>query len=169
MIIRKASIEDSEKYLQMLKQLDTETKNMMFEPGERRTTVEQIKERIATMDGKNGIIFIIEDRNKIGGFLLSERGILNRIRHSAYIVIGILKEYRGKKLGTKLFEEVEKWALENHITRLELTVVKDNKAAIKLYGKSGFKIEGLKEKSMIIDGNYVDEYYMAKVYSLCDS
>ncbi|GAA0076797.1 GNAT family N-acetyltransferase [Clostridium sp. CTA-5] len=169
MIIRKASIEDSEKYLQMLKQLDTETKNMMFEPGERRTTVEQIKERIATMDGKNGIIFLIEDRNKIGGFLLSERGILNRIRHSAYIVIGILKEYRGKKLGTKLFEEVEKWALENHITRLELTVVKGNKAAIKLYEKSGFKIEGLKEKSMIIDGNYVDEYYMAKVYSLCDS
>ncbi|MBW6411353.1 GNAT family N-acetyltransferase [Clostridium weizhouense] len=163
MIIRKANIEDWEKYLQMLKQLDTETKNMMFEPGERRTNVEQIKGRIATMNGENGIIFLIEDENKIGGFLAAQRGIPNRIRHSAYIVIGMLKEYRGKKFGTKLFEEVEKWALENHITRLELTVVKNNKAAIKLYEKSGFKIEGLKEKSMIIDGNYVDEYYMGKI------
>jgi hypothetical protein len=27
----------------------------------------------------------------------------------------------------------------------------------------GFKIEGLKEKSIIVDGKYVDEYYMGKI------
>ena len=163
MIIRNAEIEDSKKYLQMLKQLDTETKNMMFEPYERKTTVEQIRNRISAMNGSNGVIFLIEDDKKIAGFLAAERGFANRIRHRAYIVIGMLKEYRGKKLGTKLFEQVEKWALENKITRLELTVIKNNEVAIKLYEKSGFNIEGIKEKSMIIDGNYVDEYYMGKI------
>lgn len=163
MIIRKANIEDAERYLQMLKQLDSETKNMMLEPGERKTTIEQMRDRIVNMDGSNGAIFLIEDGNKIGGFLAAQRGGANRVRHSAYIVIGMLKEYRGKKLGTKLFEELEKWAVENNITRLELTVVKNNEGAIKLYEKSGFKIEGIKEKSMIIDGNYVDEYYMGKI------
>lgn len=163
MIIRKANVEDSEKYLQMLKQLDNETKNMLLEPGERKTTIEQMTDRIASMSGSNGTIFLIEDENKIGGFLAAQRGGTNRIRHSAYIVIGMLKEYRGKKLGTKLFEELQKWAVENNITRLELTVVNNNEAAIKLYEKAGFKIEGIKEKSMIIDGNFVDEYYMGKI------
>ena len=163
MIIRKANVEDAEKYLQMLKQLDNETKNMLLEPGERKTTIEQMIDRITSMSGSNGTIFLIEDENKIGGFLAAQRGGTNRIRHSAYIVIGMLKEYRGKKLGTKLFEELQKWVAENNITRLELTVVKNNEAAIKLYEKAGFKIEGIKEKSMIIDGNYVDEYYMGKI------
>jgi RimJ/RimL family protein N-acetyltransferase len=163
MIIRKANVEDAEKYLEMLKQLDTETKNMMLEPGERKTTIEQMRDRIVSMSGSNGIIFLIEDENKIGGFLAAQRGGANRIRHSAYIVIGMLKEYRGKKLGTKLFKELEKWAAENKIIRLDLTVVKNNEGAIKLYEKVGFKKEGIKEKSMIIDGNYVDEYYMGKI------
>lgn len=163
MIIRKAKIEDAGKYLQMLKQLDTETKNMMLEPGERKTTIEQMRDRIVNMSGSNGAIFLIESEDKIGGFLAAQRGGANRIRHSAYIVIGILEEYRGKKLGTKLFEELEKWTVENNITRLDLTVVKNNEGAIKLYEKVGFKIEGIKEKSMIIDGNYVDEYYMGKI------
>lgn len=38
-----------------------------------------------------------------------------------------------------------------------------NKAAIGLYKKIGFKIEGLKEKSLIVDRKYVDEYYMGKI------
>ena len=64
-----------------------------------------------------------------------------------------------------MFEQLEKWALLNSITRLELTVVCTNKAALALYKKMGFKIEGIKENSMIVDGSYIDEYYMGKVVS----
>jgi RimJ/RimL family protein N-acetyltransferase len=35
--------------------------------------------------------------------------------------------------------------------------------AIKLYEKVGFHKEGIKEKSMLVDGKYIDEYYMAKL------
>lgn len=38
-----------------------------------------------------------------------------------------------------------------------------NEGAIRLYKNRGFKIEGLKEKSLLVDGRYVDEYYMAKI------
>jgi len=27
----------------------------------------------------------------------------------------------------------------------------------------GYKVEGVKEKSVVVDGDYVDEYYMAKI------
>lgn len=164
--IREAEVEDAEKFLSMLKKLDNETKNMMLEPGERNPTLEQFKARIQNTSGENGLTLLIDDNGRIGGFLSAERGNYKRIRHSAYIVIGMLTEYRGKHLGTKMFEEVDKWAKSNNITRLELTVVTTNESAVALYKKMGFKIEGLKEKSMIVDGKYVDEYYMGKIIDI---
>ena len=58
---------------------------------------------------------------------------------------------------------MEKWARENAVTRLELTVVTENEQARHLYEKMGFVIEGKKERSMIVDGTAVDEYCMAKL------
>ncbi|WP_010531391.1 GNAT family N-acetyltransferase [Lentibacillus jeotgali] len=48
-------------------------------------------------------------------------------------------------------------------TRLELTVIKDNMKAVKLYQKMGFQIEGEKVHSLIIDGQPANEYYMYKL------
>lgn len=45
-----------------------------------------------------------------------------------------------------------------------LTVMTHNSRAIALYKKMGFTIEGLKKHSMKVDGRYVDEYLMAKIY-----
>jgi RimJ/RimL family protein N-acetyltransferase len=38
-----------------------------------------------------------------------------------------------------------------------------NSGAIALYKKMGFEIEGTKNHSLIVDGMYIDEYYMAKL------
>ena len=63
-----------------------------------------------------------------------------------------------------LNSELDKWARENNLTRLELTVVSSNIVAKHLYEKNGFKIEGTRKNAMIIDDKYADEYYMAKLY-----
>lgn len=63
-----------------------------------------------------------------------------------------------------LNSELDKWARENNLTRLELTVVSSNIVAKHFYEKNGFEIEGTRKNAMIIDGKYVDEYYMAKLY-----
>ncbi|WP_333473049.1 GNAT family N-acetyltransferase [Crassaminicella thermophila] len=162
-MIRKIKEDDAGMFLNMLKRLDNETKNMMFEPGERKTTVDEIKADIRNLYHSNSLILVAEENGEIVGFLSAERGFANRIKHSAYIVIGILNDYRGKGIGTKLFEELEKWANEKNITRLELTVMLHNERGIRLYEKMGFKIEGIKERSLIVDGEYIDEYYMAKL------
>ncbi|MGQ3480176.1 GNAT family N-acetyltransferase [Paenibacillus sp. TY11] len=49
-------------------------------------------------------------------------------QHSAYLVIGILKEYTGRGIGTNLFQRLEHWAITHNILRLELTVVIQNEA-----------------------------------------
>ena len=163
MIIRRIETKDSERFLKMLIQLDNETNYMMFEPDERKTTIKEMESNINNINKSKSIILVAEDNGNIVGFLSAERGFANRIKHSAYIVTGILKDYRGRKIGMKFFEEMEKWALKSNITRLELTVMTNNESAIQLYKKMGFKIEGTKEKSLIVNEKYVDEYYMGKI------
>lgn len=161
MVIRKLMDIDARKFYDCLKIIDSETNFMMFEPDERVWNEERISKNLK--DENNLVLGVINDE-KIVGFLTAQRGVFRRIRHTAYIVIGIQKNYCNRKLGTKLFQMLDDWALQNKIVRLELTVVCENKGAIRLYEKSGFSIEGTKKKTMYVDGKYVDEYMMSKLF-----
>lgn len=163
MDIRRIKIEDAKAFLQLLNQLDSETKNMMYEPGERPQNIASVTKRIeSTSDGSMLLTGAFEGEEIIG-FLSAERGDFKRNRHSAYIVIGILIKGRSRGFGSRLFEQLMDWAEEQGITRLELTVMCHNAAAIALYKKFGFEIEGTKRNSLRIDGEYVDEYYMGRL------
>ena len=163
MKIRTVRPEDSDLLIKMLKQLDTETSFMMYEPGERTATADDMKHRIEQWEKSDSLFLVLENEGDLAGFLSASRGEPSRIRHCAYLVIGILKDYRGRGFGAILFEKMEQWAKENGITRLELTVMTQNEQARHLYEKMGFYIEGKKERSMIVDGTAVDEYCMAKL------
>ncbi len=162
MIIRKIEEKDAENYLNMLKQLERETKFMLYEPEERKTTIEEIKDKIIKSNKSREIILIVEEDDKLVGFLHSVRGSFNRVKHSSFVMIGIIEDYTGKGIGTKLFIELEKWARENEVSRLDLTVSIDNSRAINLYKKMGFQIEGIMKNSLIVDGEYNHRYLMAK-------
>jgi RimJ/RimL family protein N-acetyltransferase len=164
MDIRRIGTDDAEAFLHMLIQLDSETKNMTYEPGERPQDVDSIRKRIEASSESNSLLLCAaSDGNEIIGFLSAERGDFNRNRHSAYIVIGILNKGRSRGLGSRLFDRLLEWAGEQGITRLELTVMCRNEGAIALYKKYGFEIEGTKRNSLIVDGKYVDEYYMSRL------
>ena len=164
MKIRQIETGDAEKFLKMLKKLDTQTRYMMYEPKERKTTVEQQVNIIENNKRSGNPIFIVEVDEEIVGFLGGRRGNFNRIRHSVYIAMGILEEYRGMGIGRRLMEELDSWAVKNNISRSELTVVCENERAVNLYESMGYKVEGRKKKSLVVDGKYLDEYYMGKLY-----
>jgi RimJ/RimL family protein N-acetyltransferase len=162
--IREAVPDDAEAFLSLQKQLDRETEFMMLEVDERTTTIEETRSRLQEIaDKEQQVILVADDGGKLVGYLSVSSGEYRRIRHTAYIVIGILQAYRGQKIGTRLFEKLEKWAKEHKIHRLELTVMAHNEVAIALYQKMGFKVEGTKRDAMKINGRYVDELYMAKL------
>mgnify|MGYP002753181836 CR=1 FL=1 len=167
MNIRKIRTEDAEKFFEMCCQIDEETGFMMFEAGERRQRVrdlaalrQKINRAVLAVD----LVLVAENDDKeLVGFMSAQRGEYNRILHSAYIVVGIKKAYQGRGIGREFFALLDDWARENDIIRLELTVECKNVNAISLYERCGFKKEGLREKSMRVDGVFVDEYYMAKI------
>jgi RimJ/RimL family protein N-acetyltransferase len=163
-VIREIRAEDAAPFLQLSKQLDEETKFMLYEPGERKTTVEQQEKMVHRfIENENATIFVAAEEERIVGFILVNGNNIQRKRHVAGIVIGILQEYSGRGIGTSLFKEVDKWARLHDVWRLELTVMAHNTRAQALYSKIGFEQEGVKKSALIIDGKGVDEYEMAKL------
>lgn len=164
MIIRTICLDDAEQFLDLCTRLDEETQFMMLEPGERTITVEEQREDIERLLSKeNSTIIVAEEAGQLVGYLAVLGGEFKRNKHTAYIIIGILQAFTGRGVGSKLFTAVEQWAHQNAIHRLELTVMAHNKAGIALYKKRGFEIEGTKKHSLLVNGQYIDEYYMAKL------
>ncbi|WP_339226603.1 GNAT family N-acetyltransferase [Oceanobacillus sp. FSL K6-2867] len=163
MIIRPIAESDAENFLKLSKKIDA-SGFMLYEPGERDTTVDEQQKSIGRiLTEKNTAFFAAEADNKLVGFIAAFGGKVNRNKHSAYLVLGILEEYQGQGIATKLFLRIFEWAKEAGITRLELTVIKDNIKAFQLYRKMGFVIEGEKVNSLMIDGKPVNEYYLYKL------
>ncbi|PGS48354.1 GNAT family N-acetyltransferase [Bacillus sp. AFS041924] len=166
MNIREVKLDDTEKIIQLMKEVENQSEFMLYGPGERNITIEGQRKQLEFI-GKSShstILVAEETSGNLVGYLFAIGNSAMRKKHSVYLVIGILKEYTGKGIGTELFYRLEDWATTQNIQRLELTVVMENKAGIALYKKMGFEIEGTKRNSIIIDGTSFDEYDMAKLY-----
>ena len=160
---RKLSKDDPERFWEMMNRLDYETKYMLYEPGERTKNLTRIEALISNSVEGDDFLLVAEAEDQIVGYISAQKGGLKRITHSAYIVVGVLKEYRGQGIGTEFFKQLDAWAEEKKVIRLELTVICENEVAKHLYEKHGFEVEGVKRKSVFVDGMYLDEYYMSKV------
>ena len=137
---------------------------MLLEPDERTSTVEEQRRRIAgLLATENSTILVAEAGSRFVGYLEAGGGRHRRDRHTAYLVVGILQEFTGRGVGTRLFQHAEKWARERILHRLELTVMTHNEAGVALYRKMGFLIEGTRREALQVKGVWVDEYFMGKV------
>lgn len=161
---RKLVPEDAEVLLTLQHQLDVESSYMLLEPDERHSGLKQVREMIENfVNADSSVLIGAEVEGNLVGFLSLRGGTVRRNQHSAYIVVGILNEYQGVGIGTALFREMDAWASSHQIIRLELTVMTHNHRALALYTKCGFSIEGTRVKSLKVDGQWVDEFYMGKI------
>ncbi len=162
--IRQITVDDAEAYLDLRAQLDSESKFMMLEPGERMTTIEQERSRLtALLASDNSMVFLAVNEDKPIGFLWANGGMYRRNHHNVHIVIGIREDYTKQGIGKQLFRTCEAWARERGLHRLELTVMTHNHVGISLYQKMGFQIEGTAPHALQVDGEFVDLHYMSKI------
>ena len=110
----------------------------------------------------NSIFLIAESEEQIVASLRCSGGKLKSCRHVATLSISVEESFRRRGLGTKLIQRSYNWAKESEIIkRIELAVFRNNVGAIKLYKKFGFEVEGIKIKSCLHDGKYIDDVIMA--------
>lgn len=86
---------------------------------------------------------------------------LEGFTHCGTLGMGVRQDFRGLGIGTRLLEQTISEAREMGLERIELEVFASNAAAIKLYEKAGFVVEGVKKKGRKLDGEYDDLVEMA--------
>jgi RimJ/RimL family protein N-acetyltransferase len=162
MVIRKVRAEDAEAFLALCLALDSESRVMMLEPGERVSTVADTQVELQRVsDSPNSAMFVAEESGELLGYVAAYGGEYRRNRHSASVVAGVRQRAAGQGIGRLLFDALLTWARESGVTRLELTVMTHNERAIRLYSRLGFQVEGTRKRSLVVEGKPVDELAMA--------
>jgi len=86
-----------------------------------------------------------------------------RTRHTAGFGIMVHRDYQkqgiGKALMTAILDIADNWL---KLKRVELCVFVENETAIAMYRKMGFVVEGTKKYAAVRNGQYADEYLMAR-------
>ncbi|UJF16914.1 GNAT family N-acetyltransferase [Vibrio sp. SS-MA-C1-2] len=113
---------------------------------------------------ENVYSFVALIDQEIVGNIGFEINLSPRRRHVGSFGMGVKDTYIGRGVGSRLIETVielsDNWL---NLKRIELTVYTDNQAAIALYEKFGFVIEGKSEDYAFRNGEYISVYHMARI------
>ena len=125
---------------------------------------ESWKERIAKFGANDYALVACVEGEIVAMLSLMATTPSPRRKHVGWLGMAVHDKWQSKGVGTALMKAAidlaDKWL---DLSRLELTVYTDNEAAIRLYKKLGFAIEGTHKKYAFRDGGYVDAYTMARV------
>ena len=83
--------------------------------------------------------------------------------HCGVLGMGLLPDWRGRGLGRRLMQAALAQATAIGLERVQLEVYADNAAAIALYEKLGFVLEGKRHRARKLDGVYTDVWMMARL------
>lgn len=160
--IRPVRIEDAAA-VNEIRRMDGVRENILGIISERPTRSEDFIKGLSEND--HLLVAEVEEKGmkKVVGMIGMNVSSNPRLRHSASVGIMVHVDYQGKGIGTALFKKVidlaDNWLM---LTRLELTVFVENDRAVKLYKSLGFQIEGTRKYGAIRNGQYADEYLMAR-------
>jgi RimJ/RimL family protein N-acetyltransferase len=156
---------DAEKLVGFRHKLFHETDFLLYGPGEYSATVEEVASQIdRTSKASTSRTLIAEHDGEFVGFLGIIGSPVPRLRHSAHLAVGVLREWWSHGVATDLMNEAFRWAPTVGVSRLELFVMTTNTRAIALYERLGFKFEGLRRRAYIINGVAVDDHLMGYVF-----
>ena len=150
--------------LEYLKQVGGETDNLTFGSEGIPFSVEAEAGFIAGMDKScDNIMLIAKDGEKIVGCASLSR-LPRRMKHRGDFASSVAKEYWNRGIGGQLLDRVIAFAKKNDFEIIDLQVRSDNKRAIHLYEKYGFKKIGEHPAFFKIDNkNIVFDFMCLKI------
>jgi GNAT superfamily N-acetyltransferase len=107
------------------------------------------------------VFFVALVDDEVVGWAHIEAQEMDKLRHTARLTFGVVDEYRGNGIGTRLFERALEWASENGYEKLYQSIPSTNEVALEFLDGKGCEVEARREDHYKIDGDYVDEMMVA--------
>ena len=114
---------------------------------------------------KNGPVYYAVQADRVIGWCDVFSSSNPRMSHRGGLGMGLLPDFRGQGLGSKLLKATLDHSESIGLEKVELQVYTSNLSAIALYKKFGFEEEGLLKKYRKVDGQYFDCLAMAKFFN----
>jgi ribosomal protein S18 acetylase RimI-like enzyme len=156
--IQRATVEMADGFWQVIDTVARERRYLLFLQA---PPIESTRRFVAQVIEKEWSQFFALHEGRVVGWCDILRNEREGMRHSGHLGMGILPEYRGMKIGTRLISETIADATGKGLTRIDLEVFASNTRAMALYHKMGFVEEGRKRRARFLDGEYDDNVVMA--------
>ena len=165
-LLRSPKEEDVESTLEYLVVSAGETDFILRYPEECRKYTPEGEKKLFEQKNESpneAMIMCVVDGKVVGNCEISFfKGM--KTKHRASIGIALISEFWNQGIGTKMFEEMIRFA-ENRedVLQIELEFVEGNARARHLYEKMGFRITGVRPNAIRLkDGTLLNEYTMIK-------
>jgi len=113
-------------------------------------------------DLEKRVFFVATVHGDVVGWLHIDAPKIEKLAHTAELTLGLVEEYRGHGIGTKLHDKGVDWALENGFEKLYNSVPSSNEGGIAFLEGHGWETEAVRERHYRVDGEYVDEVMLSK-------
>ena len=129
----------------------------------KESTIDELKQYIKDKNENPNCLFLgifLKENNKhIGNIKLEPIEFDDKMATMGILIGG--KDYWGKGIGTEATKLLVNYAFNSlHLKEINLGVISENKAAIKVYKKAGFQIDIIEKKSAKYGNKYYDGIIM---------
>lgn len=165
-LLRNLTPEDAESFLKFREQVPYDSTHTMQYVGMKLPSAEETAKRLATQrDDKTTLNIGAFDGDKIIAYLNFRCPWDEHPwgQHVGQFGMMVLKEHWGQGIGMRLLDLQDSHARSVGVSRIEAMVRAKNDRGIKLYLRSGYKVEGTRENAAKINGDFHDEYFIAKI------
>lgn len=130
--------------------------------GDGPPTTDSLARRLRSLDAEQSLVLVAEGRPGLAGWLELHRLPPRRMRHIAVLTIAVAAPWRRHGVGRRLMRAGYCWARDAGIRKISLNVRSGNAAALALYEREGFVVEGRERDQVRTDDGFEDNVIMAK-------
>ncbi len=137
--------------------------------GDGAPTSETLRGRLrALVPARSLYLVALENRageTQLSGWLELHRLNPKKLEHVAVLTLAVGQPYRRRGVAGALLARAYPWAREAGIHKIQLSVRAKNAAALSLYEREGFGLEGRERDQVRDEGGFEDNLVMAKFFS----